>query len=139
MNQMKRLWPLIFIIGSTLGVLVSLILVSLTVWLEAQPSSQVLTLPDVKVQYVEQLTPIEQSLSALIDGDLSAQDSSALSSLRFKLLNLTVPPEAKEFHMSLIFKLQQLEDLLSKSAPLSELSIDNLRSDLKTLVTNNQW
>ncbi len=135
---MKRLWPLIYIIGSALGVLVSLILISLTVWLETRPA-EVLTLPNIKTEYTEKLSAIEQSLVILIEGDLNSEDSSKLSGLRYRLLNLTVPAEAKDFHMSLVFKLQQLESLLSKDSPISDVSLESLRSDLRTLVTNNQW
>lgn len=116
----------------------SLILVSLTVWLETRPA-QVSALPNVNVQYAEGITPIEQSLISLIADDLSPDDGSKLSGLRYRLLSLSVPAEAKEFHMSLVFKLQQLEDLLSKNYLASKVSIETLQSDIRTLVTDNQW
>lgn len=135
---MATLWTRIFLLGSTLGVAVSLILVSLTVWLEKQPLPELSSI-DIRLQYQRQLLPLEQNINVIVADDTMAVEQTEVSALRQRLMYLTVPPEAKDFHLSLVLKLQQLEDLLNQRAIGKKVSLENIQAEIKELVVKHQW
>ena len=135
---MTTLWTRIFLLGSVLGVTISLILVSLTVWLEGS-ARPLVTMPNIREEYVAKLVPIQQSLNSVVERQLTAADQAELSNLRLQLLNLTAPAEPKEFHLTLLLKLNQLEDLLVQTPAKSASSLAKLQTELRTLLAEHQW
>jgi len=135
---MSAFWSRIFLLGSALGVAVCLILVSLTVWLELG-RRPVFSAANVQIQYVRQFESIKQGLNSLIDSDFNSIDSAALGQLQAKLMSLTVPAEAREFHLSLVLKLKQLENLLTQPSADQAVSVERVQSELRTLVASHQW
>ena len=125
-------------LGSALGVAVCLILVSLTVWLELG-RRPVFSAANVQIQYVRQFESIKQGLNSLIDSDFNSIDSAALGQLQAKLMSLTVPAAAREFHLSLVLKLKQLENLLTQPSADQAVSVERVQSELRTLVASHQW
>ena len=125
-------------LGSALGVAVCLILVSLTVWLELG-RRPVFSAANVQIQYVRQFESIKQGLNSLIDSDFNSIYSAALGQLQAKLMSLTVPVEAREFHLSLVLKLKQLENLLTQPSADQAVSVERVQSELRTLVASHQW
>lgn len=135
---MTTLWTRIFLLGSVLGVAVSLILVSLAVWVEGQ-TVPVLSPVDVRLQYEQQLVPLEQTLNVLINDEVDAPRQIEFKQIREKVMSLTVPAEAKEFHLALVLKLQQLENLLNQQSIGKKVSLESVTAELKQLLTKHDW
>lgn len=133
---MRNIWPKIFLLSSVLAVLVSLLLVSWAVWLQGVSSSSANSY--VSMKYLNQLGIVEKTLSPLLERPLEPGDQSELSAVRFNLLNLTVPAEAKEFHLALILKVQQLEEMLSSPALRDSSSVERLQAEIKNLFSR-RW
>ncbi len=136
---MKSLtWQNLFVLGSILGVTISLILASFTVLVLGSPRPDTLRI-NIRTSYETQLASVEQSLLHITEKKLSVIDKPELVNLRERLMSWLVPAEAKEFHLALILKLQQIENVLSQQTANMDMSLQKLQTDLRTLVTNKGW
>jgi hypothetical protein len=135
---MASLWTRIFLLGSALGVAICLILVSLTVWLENQTAPPLSPI-NIRLQYQTELKPIVQRIQSLIDGNLLAVNQFELTDLRNKLMRLIVPAEARNFHLQMVLKLQQLENVLVKPTSADQVTAAKIAADIKALIVEHQW
>lgn len=115
-----------------------MILVSLTVWLENQTAPPLSPI-NIRLQYQTELKPIVQRIQSLIDGNLLAVNQFELTDLRNKLMRLIVPAEARNFHLQMVLKLQQLENVLVKPTSADQVTAAKIAADIKALIVEHQW
>ena len=134
-------WRRLFLLTSALGVCVSLVLVSLAVWFATvpRPVASRTSPVDVGAQYERQLEPIGLALRVLTEQPLEPGDGAEVASLRQQLLALTVPAQAREFHLSLVLVLQRLEDALSAQSSDQVGVLERAQAELTALVVNYEW
>ncbi|MDP3986219.1 MAG: hypothetical protein U1C53_03245 [Candidatus Veblenbacteria bacterium] len=134
-------WRRLFLLTSALGVCVSLVLVSLAVWFATvpRPVTSRTSPVDVEAQYERQLEPIGLALRLLTEQSLGSGDGAELAGLRQQLLALTVPAEAREFHLSLVFGLQRLEDALATESSEQDGVLERVQAELTALVISHEW
>ncbi|MFA4937108.1 MAG: hypothetical protein WC575_02360 [Patescibacteria group bacterium] len=73
-------------------------------------------------------------LKPYLDKKLTIADTAELVKIKDQLLKLRVPVGYQDFHLSLVIKLSQLEDLLNSKNLVADTSVASLQKDLTALV-----
>lgn len=124
-----------------LALLALLAMVVIVITKNQPPTKSVVELADnywqQKTGYVAGLNKPLAELSGLVEVGVEVAKVDQLNSIKQQLLSLRVPSGYQDFHLEVVLKISQLEELLSDStsaAPSNQLAVAKLQAELQALI-----